>query len=103
MGFHCRKFVAHGPDRPGRVRAHRGRTPCHHQGQQLGSFAPNQQGKSQGGEKHVAGSLKDPDIPEESGNFPYIPMTWGWDFATIYEKSGGVRILRVETPPKNGL
>jgi len=62
-GLSCRKFVAHGPARSGRVRAHRGRTPCHHQGQHLGSFAPNQQRKSQGGEKHVAGSPKDPDIP----------------------------------------
>ena len=98
-GLSCRKFVAHGPARSGRVRAHRGRTPCHHQGQHLGSFAPNQQGKSQRGEKHVAGSPKDPDIPEESGNFPYIPMTW--DFSTINPE--GVWILRVETPPKNGL
>ena len=58
MGFHCQKFVAQRPGpAKGRVRAHRGRTPCHHQGQHLGSF-----GKISG-EKHVAGNPKDPDIP----------------------------------------
>ena len=92
--FRVAKICCTRPDRWGRVRAHRGRTPCHHQGQHLGSFAPNQRGKSQRGEKHVASreltylfpkALFESMIFRTSRLVGYVIVSWR---------------VAIETPPK---